>query len=238
MNKKKSSDSEPEEEFKMGFGFRLHDYVHRKLPRIINSPHEKESLKWSHERDPEKNAKTRPPEDEQIQLHCLWAVEFYTPMHTEDLASAFVRLGWNNEEVFDSGKNPIAWMESLRTRQHGEGWNNLGVLIPPNSKNTMWFSRASRIKLPEHVEYATAHMFNHSPSITCIVIGFIFEEEYGQIYDRALRQDYKTYNRPLNRGWSIVTPELQKRDQIIRLAYRGLLIISRSEEHTSELQSH
>lgn len=215
--KQEESELESESEPKESRWRLLQNYAHRILPWLIDSSYMKQSLRWHYKLDPKENEKTRPAESEQINLHCLWAAEFYTPLHAEDLASAFVNLEWD-KDVFGAGRNPVIWLERSRTRPYGGGWSSLGILVPPDSKR-LWVGTTRKINLPEHVEYATAHLYNLSSSITCLVIGFVFDEEYGLIYDRALRQEYKTYINPLKRGWSIMTPDFQKRDRIIQLRH-------------------
>ena len=212
----KPENSEPEDEIEESFWFRFQEDAHRKMPFVVHSPYEKGLLKLHQERDPEENKDTCPPGDEQIQLHCLWAAEFYTPMHAEDLASAFVTLGWNKDDDLNSSSSPATWVERFRTGSYAGGWSNLGILRDTNSRSLM-LGPGQKVKLPENVEYATGHMFSHSSSITCVVIGFVFEEEYGLKYEHALRENYKTHHTPLRRGWAIISPELQKRNRIAEL---------------------
>lgn len=211
----KSDNSNSEEELRVreSFWFRFQEYASRKLPTIFSSPHGKLFLEWARKNDQEKNKETRPPDEEQIQLHCLWATEFYTSSHAEDLVSAFVKLGWDMD---DGSNNPASWTEQIRTSPSMGGCRNLGTLVPPNSQRLFLF-QGHKIELPDHVKYATAYLFSISPSITCIVINFIFDADYRLIYDRALREYYHSYQRKLRRGWSDESPIFQKRDRIIEL---------------------
>jgi len=204
---------EPEDEIEKSLWFRVQQFAHNKLPALIRSPYGLRFVELNQKRDPENNKETCPQSEEEIQLHSLWAAEFYTPTHAEDLASAFINLGWNKEEGLDGVNNPAGWVESVRAHNSTGSWTNLGFLR--DSRTSSWrFSQSQVFKLPENIEYASAHMYSHSSSLTCIVVGFVFEKEYRCVYEQVLRRNYKTYGKPKNNGAAIMSPEFQKRDRI------------------------
>lgn len=54
-----------------------------------------EFLRYQREEvDPEKNRMTSPPEDERIEVRCIWLTEFYAPSHVPTLLSGLEKLGW------------------------------------------------------------------------------------------------------------------------------------------------
>ena len=62
--------------------------------RYMSDSHVKDILRHYKERDPKENQDSTPPDHEFVDLICLWAVEFYTPAHTDDLVDNLKRLGW------------------------------------------------------------------------------------------------------------------------------------------------
>ena len=178
---------------------------------------------WS-ESDPGENADTAPPDDEFIDLNCLWAVEFYTPDHRNDLIDGFRRLGWGYEDTDDvNSRDPVVWLNGPNRRFQGGAWLSLGVLIPEGAERG--FPRPThRVPLPPGVSYALGSIRNISPSLNCVVILFVFEEYYSAKFDKALRQERKTYTTRIRTGRRIHKPMLQKRDHIkqIRTEIAGL----------------
>ena len=67
-----------------------------------------DSLQFDRERDAESNKETTPPDNEVIDLCCIWAVEFYTPSHMDALLTNVRRIGWN-EEGFRGLKDIRDW---------------------------------------------------------------------------------------------------------------------------------
>ena len=55
-------------------------------------------LDLSRRNDPSSNVETTPPEDEQVDLHCMWAVEFYAPSHVDKLVDNLKKLGWDQND--------------------------------------------------------------------------------------------------------------------------------------------
>ena len=66
--------------------------------RYVRDPGFRERLKQVQELDQKENLETSPPNDEHIDLVCLWAAEFYTPSHHEKLVESFATLGWDKEK--------------------------------------------------------------------------------------------------------------------------------------------
>ena len=57
-----------------------------------------EDLAYYRQRDLERNLETTPPSDERVELHCIWAVEFYTPSYADKLLTSLKVLGWDREQ--------------------------------------------------------------------------------------------------------------------------------------------
>ena len=76
-------------------------------------------LEYRRERDPLKNAETSPPEDERVELRCLWAAELYTPSQVDKLLGSLRKLGWDHEDL-PGRESPASWVKT--SRLFSEGW--------------------------------------------------------------------------------------------------------------------
>ena len=172
-----------------------------------------ELLVTARERDLERNFQTTPPSEEQIDLHCIWAVEFYTPTHIDSLVESLKKLGVGSKADQRLSRDPIAWLRMQRSLHRTSGWINLGVLKPVGSKEFRGWD-SIETSLPCGVEYANWRLFSLSPSLTCIVVGFVFDEQAAGMLDIALRSDCETYLEPIGERNTIRDPESQKKDLV------------------------
>ena len=165
--------------------------------------------------DPEGNEKSAPPEDEEVRLVALWAVEFYSPTHTDNLYRSFRRLGWNKNKE-DARHDPLLWLDDLRAKQ-GAGWMSLGMLTPNDNSSFVGMTRHT-VPLPDHVAYAMGSIHALTPSLNCIAVCFVFDDESDhspiKAYDHTLRSYYQTRRVPTEHGWRILRPKDQKARQI------------------------
>lgn len=182
-----------------------------------------ENLKEYHrEFDPRENFDTTPANGEFVDLICMWAVEFYTPAHTDGLIESFVRLGWGEDSIRGrSGlQDPIGWLEGMRRHHLGGSWMNLGILTPSKSDLFVGGMR-HEVPLPPNVKYAQAGLHSLTPSLNCIVVCFVFDEKSSGLFDKALRTDHSTFLTPTKGGgWRFHTPSNQKADHIDRCRER------------------
>ena len=187
--------------------------VRRIFRRYVRDPDFKEGLKQVQELDENENLETSPPNNERIDLVCLWAAEFYTPSHHEKLVDSFAKLGWDKEKWTRGSGDPIAWLNGLRGDHRGGAWMNLGLLAPHDSK---LFSRTQDriVELPAGMMYATAGIYSLTPSLVCIVVCFVFDEHWLDKFDCALRTDHRTYATRTIHGWQYHMPRHQKIDRI------------------------
>ncbi|HKX07482.1 MAG TPA: hypothetical protein VJN67_04780 [Stellaceae bacterium] len=180
-------------------------------PEIIPDPSQARDLAFWQSKDKEKNLESSPPDGEFIDLHCIWAVEFYTPAHIASLLDGLSKLGWDKDDD-RVGSDPISWIRGLRERSHGGGWLNLGPIVRPGDRR--FLSSARQASLPFGIDYATGEIFSLTSSLTCIVIGFVFDEHRSKLFDRAIREPRETYFERHGRGYSIHQPENQKIEAI------------------------
>ena len=166
--------------------------------------------------DPTKNAETTPPDDEYVDLPCMWAVEFYTPSHVDKLVDNLKKLGWDENEL-PGRESPASWVRI--TRQHSEGGSSLYLgTIRSGDDERSWPPRDRTAPLPMYVRYAGGGIYSLTPSLTCIVIRFMFEDNFRCRLDATLRRRRQTFTRPVSRsGREILDPERQKTDEVRRL---------------------
>ena len=170
-------------------------------------------LEMYRESDLVENLETSPPEDERIDMRCLWAVEFYTPSHVDKLLDSLRKLGWDQEDI-PRRDSPASWVTSTRlVSQRGGSWLNLGIIRPLNDTSP-WPSRDRTAPLPMHVHYARGGLYSLTPSLTCIVMCFVFEESLQSRLEEVLRRDRQTFIKPLRRVRQIFDPETQKREEV------------------------
>ena len=158
------------------------------------------------------NAETTLPEDEHVDLRCMWAVEFYTPSHVDKLVYNLTKLGWDRND-FPGRESPASWVRISRQHSEGGGWLDLGT-IRSGDDNRPWPSRDRTAPLPAYVRHAGGGLYSFTPSLTCIVICFVFEDSFRCRIDGALRRCRKTFTRPVSRGHEIFDPERQKVEEI------------------------
>jgi hypothetical protein len=86
------------------------------------------------ERDAEQNEQSQPPDDEEVRVHCIWAIEFYGPGQHEQLLDSIRRLGWDREDgMFGPDRESLAgWINRSRSSVFGAGWLNLSIITRPS----------------------------------------------------------------------------------------------------------
>ena len=187
------------------------------FPNLFSHPDLARDIDYWRERDPEINVQTKPPKDEFVDLRCVWAVEFYTPIHLDKLLDGFRKLGWSEKNTLAHRGDPAGWVQ--RSRQHfsSGGIFNLGTVYP-SSSDSFLSSHARTAPLPPNVQYATGRIYSFPSSLTCIVMGFVFKEDFSIQFDEALRTDRQTYTEPSSKGMvRICDPRTQKTDHIRRI---------------------
>ena len=165
------------------------------------------------ERDPEENRQTTPPDGEAVVLHCVWAVEFYTPAHMDDLIKNLLRFN-RASSLSEHDAEPLdSWIKQFHKVAYGGGWANLGTWEPKGVPRK--FIGPSRVvDMPPTVAYALAKAHRISPAIMCIAVCFVFKGDFSTSFDTALRTSRDTYTRPISSGFSIHTPRDQKTEAI------------------------
>lgn len=166
--------------------------------------------------DHSQNAQSSPPPEETIELCCVWAAEIYTPAHTESLAQALRNFDQETRTTSSASEDLASWFEGTQRQLHGNAMRNLGIWVPKGEPDPPIF-RERIVSLPASVKHASGMMFSISPTLTCIVVRFVFSEEFSHCYDSALKSDRETFLTPTAGRTSIHMPIGQKENDIWRL---------------------
>ena len=199
---------------KESFRYHIKKVVHNRFSRFFNYPISSMELESSRKFDSKKNTETCPPDDESIDLCCMWAVEFYTPAHVDKLLAGLRKMEIKNRSGIRP--SPISQIQEWRQRSHSNAWMDLGTIRPLGTDNSL---RAGPLTapLPPHVQYAIGGLFSLTSSLTCVVIGFVFEKDFSTQFDDALRKNRQTYTKSFRRGYTEYDPVRQKTDHICQI---------------------
>ena len=201
--------------------FKLRAIASKCLPRFIIRPYPLDRLQELRTTDPEQNKQQTPPADEFVDLCNIWAIEFYTPSHTEKLISSFERLGWAD----DKERNLTARIKHRDPSQYSQAWMPLGPVIPHNLPNP-FATHPLRADLPSVISRAYVDVYFFTPSLIAIVFGFAFNDEYSRIYDENLRQERQTYVTSIPRGFRIHDPMNQRASDIKKIRKDSIKLIT------------
>lgn len=161
--------------------------------------------------DDEENEASEPPEDEAIELHCIWVTECYGPSHIGDLISGIQQLEW--DEQGNSRLLPgkiTGWIEKARTETTGS--IELGHIVRPG--DTRWAGDRRESDLPPEVDYAQGRLECPYLGLVVLSMQFVLKDDAALYLDNALRQQYETIAIPRHRGTSYLTPGLRKREAV------------------------
>jgi len=155
------------------------------------------------------NKETELPAEEHVRIRSLWVVEAYPPTYFVNLKHWLAKLDQSEPSYND---NILKSAEQARLGAY-YSWINLGYIFSSNS-NRHFVSKAI---LPKGVEYINAKLFCSLPSITFIVLQFVFDEPTSLILEDPLNKKYTTYAKKLGKGYGFINPLHQKRKAVLKL---------------------
>ncbi len=182
--------------------------------RKTNPDSDEDRLQLYRKRDAENNKETTPPDNEVIDLGCIWAVEFYTPMHMNALLGGAARLGWEKQGLY-SLSDIEEWVNRSRWHPLGSGWHGLGT-VHTSGINSLTKKQVHPDALPPpKMAEVSGQMFSLTSSLACVVMKFIPVENMSTGFDTALRTDRKTYLTKLSDCSRMIhSPESQKASHV------------------------
>ena len=182
--------------------------------RKTNPDSDEDRLQLYRKRDAENNKETTPPDNEVIDLGCIWAVEFYTPSHMDALLTNVWRIGWS-EEGFRGLKDIMEWADRSREHPKGGGWQNLGTIRSSGTNDSTRKQVHPDALPPPNVSEISGRLFSITSSLACVIMMFRLQEEFATGFDTALRTDRETYYTELSSHTrAIHDPRVQKIDHI------------------------
>jgi hypothetical protein len=190
-------------------------FAHRLVPKRVPDISEATlDANWHVERDPAENARTAPPEDESIELPCVWMTEIYGPSRLPNLIAAVRRLGWEREEHTSPliSEGIEAWIARARLHPFGGSWLNLGPIA--RSGTTSILGGPRRAPLPSGISHAYGLIRVLTPALTCLTMQFFLEPGLKDGFESSLRKAMPTMVTPYRGGHAIDEPQLRKRRAI------------------------
>lgn len=153
-----------------------------------------DSLKWHlNDDDPKKNMSTLPPKDENVELHCIWVTEAYTPTTIHLLINSLKKLGWDiPEKPIGTAQSLIEWIQKGRGIGLRSSWTNGGIILSRNDTDRFLGVDIRRSKLPLGVDYARLSVRNATSSLTFVTIQFVFDDSVANSLNSPLNKSYKT----------------------------------------------
>ena len=139
-------------------------------------------------------------------------VEFYTPAYFNQLETAIQQLGWGPNNL--PSRDIVEWVKNIRRSAYGSAWQNIGTIKPLVRHSQHPFPADYSAPLPSNVKYASGSIHHLTPSLICIIMGFVFEAPFSSGLDEALRTDRKTMLIPHGTGCRIMGPLQQKMEQV------------------------
>ena len=144
------------------------------------------------------NAQDRPfvPNGERVAVKSVWGVEFYSSTQTEHLIGRLRSLGWERDA---NGFGPPPFSDWLYRSRHRRGsWRTIGELVTnPQERDTKVFPTA----LPTGVRNGHAFLATLTPSLKALCVHFIFDEESGQRFQKAMKGRKYTRSYKTRAGW-------------------------------------
>lgn len=183
--------------------------IHALMPNVIPSPHRDDRIYYE-ETDPLQNEATRVPVEEQVRLRVMWGAELFGPAEVDNLYEYLQKLGWDEDRGIP-GHNAVNWIRTQRD-YGSSGDFNIGVV----SRKGSGYSARHHAPLPREVDYLLVKISQLTSSLTCVLVGFVFKEDYTQSYEEQLLLDRRTTHRRENwtLGYETRRPEHLKRDSI------------------------
>lgn len=165
------------------------------------------------ERDRRKNEETELPPEEDVNILAVWATEAYGPAEIEILYAGLEALSWHQDRLRDNSGS-VDWIK--QQRQIGsEGTFNLGIVH--RTGESKYSHRDFFAELPPGVEYLIVEIHQVCPSLTCLQIVFVLNQDRQRVYTDQLKLERTTIHEPIGGrlgAYKILNPWHQKQRAI------------------------
>jgi hypothetical protein len=154
----------------------------------------KDDLKWYHStRDKQITLETTPPKTENIELHCAWVTEAFTPSKINRLVESLRKLGWyNSTDAISTGKDLIDWVTNRQNLGGGSAWINGGLITTNRNQGNFILGHYRYARLPKGVSFGRLSLHHVTSSLTLVTVQFVFNDEIGHSLNRPLNDKYET----------------------------------------------
>ena len=166
------------------------------------------------DRDRRKNEETELPPEEDVKVLAVWATEAYGPAEIEILYAGLEALSWDNGRLGHDNSGSIDWIK--QQRQIGsEGTFNLGIVHRAGASKHI--HQELFADLPPGVEYLIVEIHQACPSLTCLQIVFVLNQDRQRVYTDQLKLERTTIHEPIGGrlgAYKILDPGHQKQRAI------------------------
>lgn len=164
--------------------------------------------------DIQNNRETVPPGGESVRLECFWGLELYGPGEVQDLQDKLQALKWSAGYRRPVNDNAANWVKVQSSYGSAGSWYNVGIVTRPGEHGLFPLAE-NKADLPGEVDYLTVSMLQISPSLTCVLIGFMLKDSYANAYSTSLAE-YKDTITERSNGWGLtrISPAEQKRRSV------------------------
>ncbi|MBU4612272.1 hypothetical protein IMZ29_17505 [Achromobacter sp. GG226] len=189
------------------FKRKLHWQAHLLLPNFIPALCEHDAVDFD-EIDRKHNEFSRVPEGECLRAAVIWGMELYGPREVDNLYERLDRLNWTAGFGRPAEEGAHHWIRQQRNYGAAGAWYNVGH-VSDEGRAKRFIGVGNHAVIPNGVDYLLVRIFQLTPSLTCLLIGFVLKEELARVYECELLRD-RTSQRERRRGATsvfILNPE-------------------------------
>jgi len=198
----------------------IHWGVHGIFPGLIPCPYKNSA--FDNERDVKFNSSTRVLDGDELRLTCVWAAEIYGPSEIDSFYQGMRKFGWDVAEAGISDHDPVAWVQDQRMYGLG-GSFHIGP-VGRDSQKSVFTPRNFFAPIPDSFKFLDVSIYQITRSLTCVVVGFVLNDQSTKRYEEEINLDRKTYAKKHKgqRGYSIYDVRIAKREAAnqVRRKYR------------------
>jgi hypothetical protein len=145
----------------------------------------------------------------------MWGMELFGPAEIELLYERLARLKWTAGVATSKTDGALNWVRHQRAYGGEGGWYNVGI-VAERSDHQRFFMLNNYASLPAEVDYLLVRIFQLTPSLTCVLVGFVLKDQATRSYEVEINRDRKTVRERSSYRWAVsnLEPEHLKRRSI------------------------
>ncbi|MDU9033960.1 hypothetical protein NHG95_12470 [Pseudomonas corrugata] len=188
--------------------------AHWLFPNHISSSSRSDS-DFFRERDIKSNLESSLPEGEELRIQAVWGAEVYGPSETGSLCEILTRWGWTAGVGGVKRDGAAEWIHRQRSYGAG-GWYNVGMVTSPSDRDK-YCLQTNELRMPENVKHLIVEIFQVTPALTCVVVGFVLKEKLSRVYEAELKKSRAgRFERASKRSIMKVSPSELKGRSIVK----------------------